>query len=100
MTGLLIGALAGLGLVLILMAMTGSRQVVTAPIRRVRMIDLAGVSGVRLPALLGACVIVGGLVALVVLAVTSLPVAGMLAGVAGAWLPVAMLRRRSSHASP
>ena len=97
MTGLLIGALAGLGLVLILMAMTSSRQVVVAPMRRVRMIDLAGVSGVRLPALVGACLIVGGLVALVVLAVTSLPVAGMLAGIAGAWLPVAMLRRRAKR---
>ena len=97
MTGPLIGALAGMGLVLILVAISGTNQLTKAPMRRSRMIDSAGFSGVRLPGLVGACVIVGGLVALVALAITALPVAAVLAGIAGGWLPIAMLRRRAKH---
>lgn len=95
MMGALVGALLGLGGLLILLAVTS--RPVSKP-QRLRAPDAAGLAGlgnVRTPVVAGACVIVGMVVGLIVLAITSLPIVGVLAAVAGAWLPIGVIRKRA-----
>lgn len=95
MVGALIGAVFGLGGLFILLAFARRPARTSAPTVPADVAGLAGLGNVRTPVIAGACVMVGALLGLVVLAVTSLPVMGALSAVAGAWLPIGVLRRRA-----
>lgn len=95
MTGALLGLMAGVGGVLILLGLTTvprARQARTSSVRR--LIDQAGLERIGPSGLVAACVGLGVVSALLVLAVSALPVVALLAGLVFGFVPIAMLKRR------
>lgn len=87
MLGVLVGAAAGIGLLLSLAALTRPR-----PKRSPRPRSAGGPRG-----LVGACAAAGLLSALVTLILTAVPVAALIAGVAGVVAPLLWARRRAAR---
>ena len=94
--GIVVGLLAGLGLLLVLLGLTAQPKAKSRrPSRLRRLIDGAGVERMTPSALVGACfgvALVGGFIALVI---TGLPAAAVIAALVLAYAPVLVLRRRA-----
>lgn len=94
--GIVVGLLAGVGLLLVLLGLTSQPKARSRrPSRLRRLIDGAGVERMTPGALVGACcgvALVGGFIALVI---TGLPAAAVIAALVLAYAPVLVLRRRA-----
>ncbi|MFM7598157.1 MAG: type II secretion system F family protein [Actinomycetota bacterium] len=94
--GLIIGLVAGLGLLLVLLGVTSApSEKKRLPSRLSRLIDRSGLERVTPGALVGACVGLGLVGGLVVLVVTSVPSAGLIAAIIVGSAPILVLRRRA-----
>ncbi|MBM3689295.1 MAG: type II secretion system protein F [Actinobacteria bacterium] len=94
--GLIIGLAAGLGLLLMLLGLTSApSQKKRLPSRLSRLIDRSGLERVTPGALIGACVGLGLVGGIVVLVVTSVPSAGLIAAIILGSAPILVLRRRA-----
>lgn len=96
MMGVLIGLVAGVGLLVILRAVT------TAPMRRsrrpgslARLIIASGIDHVTPASVVAACVGCALAVAMLALAITAVPVVAVLAGIFAGNLPLLLIRRRA-----
>jgi tight adherence protein B len=99
MLGVLVGLVAGCGLLLVLLAATGaprSSRPVREPGIRV-LLRRAGLPTVPVAGIVGACLIAGLLAAALTLLVTAVSVAALLASATAACLPILLLRRRASR---
>lgn len=100
MTGALLGLAAGLGILLIVIAVVSPRS---APEPRVsglrRLVDRAGLARVSPSAVLAASAGLALVSGLVVLAVSGVVVVGLLAAIVAGYLPIAVLRRRARSRS-
>lgn len=100
MTGALLGLAAGLGILLIVIAVVSPRS---APEPRVsglrRLVDRAGLARVSPSAVLAASAGLALVSGLVVLAVSGVVVVGLLAAIVAGYLPIAILRRRARSRS-
>ena len=100
MTGALLGLAAGLGILLIVVAVVSPRS---APEPRVsglrRLVDRAGLARVSPSAVLAASAGLALVSGLVVLAVAGVVVVGLLAAIVAGYLPIAVLRRRARSRS-
>lgn len=94
--GLIIGLVAGLGLLLVVLGVTSApSEKKRLPSRLSRLIDRSGLERVTPGALVGACVGLGLVGGLVVLVVTSVPSAGLIAAIIVGSAPILVLRRRA-----
>ncbi|MFM9049961.1 MAG: type II secretion system F family protein [Actinomycetota bacterium] len=94
--GLIIGLVAGLGLLLVVLGVTSApSEKKRFPSRLSRLIDRSGLERVTSGALVGACVGLGLVGGLVVLVVTSVPSAGLIAAIIVGSAPILVLRRRA-----
>jgi tight adherence protein B len=99
--GALIGLVFGTGMLLVWLAVRGDRDRAVVRSRRVgrlqRLVDASGVPRLTVGRLVFAATSTALLVALLVLIITTVPMAAALAGIAGAGLPVLLLRRRAQQ---
>ncbi|QTX04315.1 type II secretion system F family protein [Agromyces archimandritae] len=103
MTALALGALLGLGLLLVASpflwpagARTASRKSGLAD-RVTAELSLAGLERVPIPAVVAVCLFLGVVAAALVQAILGLPVLALVAGLLGAALPAIVIHRRAAH---
>jgi tight adherence protein B len=95
--GVLLGLLAGAGLVLVLLGLTTEPRRRGRRVSRLRrLVERSGVAGVTPAGVVGAGAAAGVVGALVALLVTALPAVALAAGSVGACVPVVLLRRRAA----
>lgn len=100
MTGALLGLGLGLGAILVVLGAIAPRSVRETDASRLRrMIDRAGLDRVSPSAIIGACVALAFVAALLVVAISGVAVLALLAGVVFGYLPIAVLRRRARSRS-
>ena len=100
MTGALLGLAAGLGILLIVIAVVSPRSAPEPHVSRLRrLVDRAGLARVSPSAVLAASAGLALVSGLVVLAISGVVVVGLLAAIVAGYLPVAILRRRARSPS-
>ena len=94
--GAIIGLLAGLGLVLILIALTGEapRARVRRAGRLTRLVEHAAIPKVTTASVVGTCVASALVTGTLVLIITAVPVAALLAVLIAGYAPIMLLKRR------
>jgi tight adherence protein B len=96
-TGALIGLLAGIGVVLIWVAITPTprlHQHFPRPTRGLtRLVERAAIPRVTVGAVLGACCAAGLITGTIVLIITALPIAAVLAAIGAGAVPILLLKR-------
>jgi len=96
MTGALLGLAAGLGILLIVIAVTSPRSAPEPRVSRLRrLVDRAGLARVSPSAVLAASAGLALVSGLLVLAISGVAVVGLLAAIVAGYLPIAILRRRA-----
>jgi len=100
MTGALLGLAAGLGILLIVIAVVSPRSAPEPHVSRLRrLVDRAGLARVSPSAVLAASAGLALVSGLVVLAISGVVVVGLLAAIVAGYLPIAILRRRARSRS-
>lgn len=97
--GAIIGLLFGIGVVLVLVGLTGDQAAhrSRAAGRLTRLVQSSGIPRLTVPTLLGGCLAASMVIGLAVLLITAIPIAALMAAIAAGYLPIALLRRRSSQ---
>lgn len=96
--GVILGLLLGLGLVLVLQSFSPPAQVKSSskpPARLRRLLDDAGHTNLSVARVIGSCLALGFVVAVVVLGITATPAIAAVMGVIGGYLPIAVVSSRA-----
>ncbi len=97
--GALVGLLFGAGALLVVIVMCGPRDPGSRRSRKVgplqRLVDASGVPRLTVSRLMFAAVSTGLILALLVLVITTVPMAALLASIVGAAVPILLVRRRA-----
>ena len=96
--GLLLGLAMGVGLLLVLVALTGPERTGRPGRtgRLARLIGEAGLTGVTVGGLVGTCALTGLLAGILTLVVTAVPTAALIGCGIAAYAPIVVLRRRAN----